>query len=972
MKKKILTLFIVVFLLISPLYGENDEIAVVLPNGDVAYDNFSGSTIDDKWHTSSSWFQNNGFYNNYSNKNTYAYQAYNFNVGVLKSDYYRFKTKVYAGNNSYWSGFAISDQAMSNPDLKISVVKSKTFNYGNKRNQLTLKMGNATQVMNLTKNFNAYYYFEIILNRVNDSNKFNVEIKVYDTSNNLLGSRSANNVTLDAIYPTFWVKKDKWGDYYEYNAYIKPNLSDVTFSKLHQNGDQIEFDYLEESDDYDSVELFYSTDEDVTTDGSDMKISFDSSKKFTITEAMKNGGYFGVVGKSGSSYGPIDKRPFNYLNTPTNFYYVPTGTEKKYKYTWDAVPGATSYRLVYQGSTTEYVYTSNTTITNTQFDITDPTKMSIIAKGPSAIVGNDHVSESVSAVEGTLSPVDNFTGAIVKRIVDDEEKYFVDFSWNTYDGASEYIIVRNNGLGDYSVIADGLTSTVYSDLLSSQFIALNYKIKAVVSGKYSAYTDALTIKNKVKNVIYNFNDTDHVVNIFWEPISEATSYKVYVSKNPDMSSAEVYTVNVADDENTQDIVSYAYPFEVDDDANRYVQIEAWKDSVSSDKTDIITVDFSRNNIVKNLKYEYTPNTYQVKVSWDALEGATNYAVWVGTSPTDLTLIKTVPTLDYIYNIQNSDPNTLYMAVQGIDAGGSFIKSNPLVISTFIKDSVTSLSANLENGTATLRWNSLFRADGYQVYKNNVLVNTSEITSTTYTLTNASENDTVKIRGIMKNGENTYYSQFSNTVTLVKSSNDINISASDENAFSKKIYGSPMDLELDILNNLPSSELYDVEVKIILKNLYTVDGGNINPIMSYVFPEIQWVTVAGNDVGYVTDIISERIVEGSNAGDAGYTVVISLVNNDNNITTGKTLNIGLKTDLRFDSSVAIPGNKQELPFNITDVISTLENTYGADYFANNTNLEAIISYKLSPSSDEIHTKAQIIDFNFEKKKRYQVE
>lgn len=959
--KKMIVVAMLFMAIVLPVFSEGEEVPIVLPNGVSAADDFSGSVIDsNRWQISGDWHKYSYIYKSYNSDKGYAQQAYDHNSGSLKSDYYRFETQVYAGNNVVRSVLGISDQPLGNPQLKIFIENdTSSSNY----RHFTVRMGDASDEA-IEINHNDYlYYYEIILERSGVSNYFDVTIHIKDRNRNILGTQTKNYVYLEGIYPTLYAPNNKYGIFYDYVAFKKSVIHDVNFNMFHQDGDTIIFDYLDESGNYDAIELYFSKDDDVRLDGSDEKITYDASKSIVLTDTMKTNGYFGIVGRRGTDYGAIDVVAFNYLKPPENFHYVPTGVDKRYKFTWDAVPGANSYRLVYQS---EYMYTSNTTATNTTFDITDPSQMTIVAKAPSKILGNDDVSSTISATEGTLAAVSNFSGAIVKKTVEDDLKYFVDLSWNTYDGATEYVIVRNNGIGDYSQVASGLTTTTYSDPLTSQFLSVNYKIKTVVGGKQSAYSDVLTIRNKVKDVIYNFHDADGLVNLYWEPIEEATTYKAYVSKNEDMSEATIYSIDVGE---VVDLVSLSYPFESDDDENRYVQIEAWKGEVHSDKTDVLTIDYSRNNMVRNLRHQYEGNTYQVKMSWDALDGASMYAVWMGSSPTEMSLKDTVATLDYVYKIKHDDPSTLYFSVQGVNADMSFAKSYPLVVPTFVEDHVKNLSANFDaaTGKVALRWNPLFRADGYQLFKNGALLSVDNLVANTHSLEHVSLNDNITVRGYMKQDEDMYYSQTSNVVTLIDTESDIKITTAQP--IDAKVYGSPMAFDLDFEIKRDAVRLYDVGVEILLKNL--VAPGTDDMVASYVFPEIQNVMWIDGDQIYTpeftTEIVSGHMVLGALNGDAGYTVRLKFLDDQSGyLKKGSVLRVGLKTDLRFDEKVPLLSSYAalELPFHIEEQISALETAYGTGYFDAGTQIETIISYQLEDKSDaEVYTKYQAIDFNF---------
>jgi hypothetical protein len=383
-------------------------------------------------------------------------------------------------------------------------------------------------------------------------------------------------------------------------------------------------------------------------------------------------------------------------------------------------------------------------------------------------------------------------------------------------------------------------------------------------------------------------------------------------------------------------------------------------------------------MVKDFKHEYASNSRQVRLSWSKLDGASVYAIYVGTSPDNMVKIDTVPTLEYIYRLKVDDPNTLYMAVQGLSSDIEYVRTNPKVVQTFIYDQVENLSANYNASTskAEVRWNYLYRADGYELYKNGTKIDpgTSDglIHSNSFELSNVNQNDTLIVKGIMNVDENKYYSKASNEVVVIDSESDIKISTVD--SIQNKIYGDPLAFELDFDIKRDASKLYRVNVELVLNNLFSPTDSTM--LAEFVYPKLEDVEIVDTsnnslNVTYSSEISTGRMIDGTMNGNAGYSVVISIPDNQTNyLSKDKKLRVDLRTDFRLTDTIVRNSSyaRMELPFHIEEQIAAIENALTTPVFSDGTYIDAIISYKLEDSDTaETYTKYQRIDFDFVNKR-----
>jgi len=981
--RKILMLFCGIVLITFSTFAfsvEPDEEEVMLTDILSAVDNFDeyGNQI---WTFSSS----DDFYEYYSNgyglykgndsdsDEAFAYINYDFNSGRLKSDYYRFVTEVNIGGNESWSGFVINDSNdfKNNDTYKVSIVKYKDkWKKENKqwiyKNQYKYGFEGKTKKLNITDDYTDVVSYEIIMRRQGESNNFDVTINVY-RHDILLFSKDETDIEFTSIYPALWVDSYKRGQYLSFAAYHKPESNDsVTLSELYQDGNEIKFDWSIVGGTPESVKLYYSED-NIIDNNSDTLINYDASKRIAITDDMKSDGYFGVVGYDNGDYGEPSISRFQYLPNVENFYYVPTSVPNTYKFVWTSLLGAERYAINYNGSTTWFTSERNTV---TLSDVSNPDSVSIYAKKQSGVSAADSMNETVFATAGDLEAVKNFSGYILNNQVV--------LSWSDYLEASNYILYKNNGYGEYLELKNDLVAETYSDPLTSDFLRLNYKINAIVAGEKSLDSNIVSLGNKVKNLTAEFNDGTSQVEVTWDGINQANKYRVYKSVNEDMSGATYVEV---------DTNAYAFAFDKNDKVNKYIQVEAMyldeetpSNNIYSDITDVLTIDYSRNNAVTGIVPTYVANTYEVDLKWDVLTGATAYNILIGDSPTNLNVVDTVVDENYTYRIKNTDKNKLYFAVQGVSASQNFVQSTPVSIDTFMKDLVENLSVNYNGGTkkAEVRWSSLLRASKYILTAG---VNSYEVAGNTMELDNVALGTGFSVKGVKLEDDVAVYSQSSNTVTAVDVEYDIQISAKD--GFSNKTYGKPMELDMDIVINKEAVNLNSVVLEFDLNNVFKPNSDEI--IASYIYPEIISVEVtdASNveyNVDYLTTVKTGRIVNGTVNADGGYMVRIVIPDTvDNHIATGSTVKVKLKSDLRFNNLSGDVNSilyvdpttayaQMELPFHVEGRIAALENRLGLGAFIQDAaRVDVIMSYKTSTDvAATTYTKYQLINYSFKDK------
>jgi hypothetical protein len=992
MMKKIILIVVLICILPVIVFGITDEESVELPNGISASDTFdSKDTTRWSFTNSSDWYTSGGKLLDYDwGSEQFAYQTYDYNNGALKSTYYRFELEVEGGRYYTKTGFAINDNINFTSDDSKKIEIAKNNRNQDKKNRFYTNLDGTERNTNVTDGTNKIYKYVVELTRKEDTNDFEVDINVYDGQNWVL-TKSDSNITLNQIYISLWVPKDYEGKFRDFKAYYIPVSKQVSsFTKIQQDGDIIELDWVTNQAVFDTSIVVFSKDSDINFDGSDSIIysgsSSKESKDISITSDMKQGGYFGVIGKSGSEFGVSSSAEYVYLDEPSAFGYGVAISDKKYKFNWEPVDLAEGY-VIKDGSYTYNRDADTTTITLS--NISNPGSVTIEAVRPSSVGTADSYSTVLNATFGNLDPVSGFYGTLNDGLIN--------LNWDSYNGADEYILVRNNGLGDFSVVADDITSLSYQDALNNEHVQLQYKLKAKVSSVFTNYTDIVAVLNVVKNIEAEFDDSQGEVDLSWDAIADATSYKVYISTSSVMTNPLEYTTTEND---------YSFDFLSDDTTDRYVQIEAINGTLVSSKNQPFKIDYSRNNPVTGLTSTYNANDSFITVDWDDLANAIEYKVYVGETSVSMDFAGTISSSEFIYTVKTDDPDRLYFKVQGVGVSSDFILSQSTSAETYTIDLVQNLSLNVtiptsgntENHDATyvdLHWSELFRSDKYIVeYDFDPTIGDSIYTPIEVNTTSAR----VDV-GSLLGGTKVYfrvkgiYGTYDSSYSMVVDTDDVGkvlIDTANADSVINKYYNKPMEFSIDL--KIGEDKVYDSTIEVDLHNIFV--GTTSNLLASYVYPQITSVTY-GEYVGAsfnelpidhnITIKTGHKINNVFNP-DAGYKVIIEVtdVDESNKLIKDKILRVNIKTDLRFNTTGPYANSDEsilynsgtnykimELPFHILDQIAAVElaisNRYSiTNQVTDNTSIDVLMSYATASGSSTRYAKYFPITFEFKNK------
>ena len=429
--------------------------------------------------------------------------------------------------------------------------------------------------------------------------------------------------------------------------------------------------------------------------------------------------------------------------------------------TWNTVNDATSYN-VYRDSS---LIASPTTNAFTDSTLADGTYLYEV----SAV---DDIGESTSkaSVSATVNNIPPDAPTNLTAIVDGDS---VDLSWDTVNDATSYKVYR-----DSSLIASP-TTNAFTDTTLADGTYL-YEISAVDGAGESTSKASIsaTVNNAAlaapTNLTASANGSN--VNLSWDTVADATSYKVY----RDSSLIASPTTNAFTDTALAD-GTYLYEVSAVDDAGESTS----KASISA------TVNNEPPSAPTNLTA--TVNGSNVNLTWDAVADATSYNVY-----RDGSLIAS-PTTNAFTDTTLADGTYLYEVSAVDDAGESTSKASvSATVNNEPPTAPTNLTASANADNVNLTWNTVDDATSYNVYRDSSLLEST--TTNTFTDTTLADGTYLyEVSAVDDAGESTSKASVSATVNNEPPSAPTNLTAT--------VNGSNVNLTWDAVADATSYNVY---------------------------------------------------------------------------------------------------------------------------------------------------------------------
>ena len=298
-----------------------------------------------------------------------------------------------------------------------------------------------------------------------------------------------------------------------------------------------------------------------------------------------------------------------------------SATSGKPMLTWNAVYGATSYRI-YRSTSRGSGYSLLGTTTATSYTNTG------------AKAGTTYYYRVKACNDAGLSPYSNVVSGKVKSVTPKPSAPVVRIghsatsgkpmlTWNAVSGATSYKVYRATSQnGTYSLLGT-VTATSYTNTGAKAGVTYYYKVKAVNSAGESAYSNivsgqskAVTPKPAAPVVKIGHSASSGKPMLTWNAVDGAASYKVYRATAKNGAYSVINTTKALTYTNTGAALGTTY----------YYKVEALNASGKSMGFSAIV----EGKVAPVLAVGYSSVSGKPQLTWKAVPGATEYQVYRST------------------------------------------------------------------------------------------------------------------------------------------------------------------------------------------------------------------------------------------------------------------------------------------------------------------------------------------------------
>ena len=298
-----------------------------------------------------------------------------------------------------------------------------------------------------------------------------------------------------------------------------------------------------------------------------------------------------------------------------------SATSGKPMLTWNAVYGATSYRI-YRSTSRGSGYSLLGTTTATSYTNTG------------AKAGTTYYYRVKACNDAGLSPYSNIVSGQVKTVTPKPAAPVVKIghsaasgkpmlTWNAVSGATSYKVYRaTSQKGTYSLLGT-VTATSYTNTGAKAGVTYYYKVKAVNSAGESAYSNivsgqskAVTPKPAAPVVKIGHSASSGKPMLTWNAVDGAASYKVYRATAKNGAYSVINTTKALTYTNTGAALGTTY----------YYKVEALNASGKSMGFSAIV----EGKVAPVLAVGYSSVSGKPQLTWKAVPGATEYQVYRST------------------------------------------------------------------------------------------------------------------------------------------------------------------------------------------------------------------------------------------------------------------------------------------------------------------------------------------------------
>ena len=291
-----------------------------------------------------------------------------------------------------------------------------------------------------------------------------------------------------------------------------------------------------------------------------------------------------------------------------------SATSGKPVLTWNAVYGATSYRI-YRSTSKGSGYSLLGTTTATSYTNTG------------AKAGTTYYYRVKACNDAGLSPYSNIVSGQVKTVTPKPAALVVKIgnsassgkpmlTWNAVSGATSYKVYRaTSQKGTYSLLGT-VTATSYTNTGAKAGTTYYYKVKAVNSAGESAFSNVVSGKTTVTTLTMGHSATSGKPQLTWKAVSGAASYRVYRATTKNGAYTVINTTKALTYTNVGAALGTTY----------YYKVEALNASGKSMGFSAVV----EGKVAPVLAVGYSSVSGKPQLTWKAVPGATEYQVYRST------------------------------------------------------------------------------------------------------------------------------------------------------------------------------------------------------------------------------------------------------------------------------------------------------------------------------------------------------
>ena len=300
--------------------------------------------------------------------------------------------------------------------------------------------------------------------------------------------------------------------------------------------------------------------------------------------------------------------------------------------TWNAVEGATSYRI-YRSTSKGSGYSLLGTTTATSYTNTGAKAGTTYYYRVKA-VNDAGLSPYSNIVSGQSKAVTPKPSAPVVKIGNSAASGKPMLTWNAVSGATSYKVYRATSQnGTYSLLGT-VTATSYTNTGAKAGTTYWYKVKAVNSAGESAYSNIVSGRATVTTLTMGHSATSGKPQLTWKAVSGAASYKVYRATSKNGAYSVINTTKALTYTNTGAALGTTY----------YYKVEALNASGKSMGFSAIV----EGKVAPVLAVGYSSVSGKPQLTWKAVPGATEYQVYRSTQQNSgYTKINTTTSTSYV-------------------------------------------------------------------------------------------------------------------------------------------------------------------------------------------------------------------------------------------------------------------------------------------------------------------------------------